>query len=381
MKIKTIKLCEETTTMPRGNGDNWHTTWAANGFQYTGLCDGVGFKECPECNDIANNSRIFIMDGPPDDFKFRYMDGYPNLKYDGSAEQLRRSQYFNFGIIALNDTEIYQYLSVPRFIFGWTHNAFSMNKLIYSPDDGASWYNRDMTPVYFESLEERNHDNMMFCEEGDGAFSLISVLQMGQNYSWNTDGYVYICAPNGNSDDTMRQLVMARVPKDKIRDKGAYEFFVARKGPEAKWSPDINKRNVICTFPEGWVNSACAEGFGMHPYSWHPSLMYNKPLGKYMMLNWGMGVGKNKDWFEKPSCIGFWVSDYPWGPWEQIFYQEEWCPRGDRAARAYQPQFMPAWLAEDGKSFYMSWTDFRGDSAVGCTYAYQHQRVDIITEE
>jgi hypothetical protein len=64
-----------------------------------------------------------------------------------------------------------------------------------------------------------------------------------------------------------------------------------------------------------------------------------------------------------------------------VYENEKWCPRGDEKARAYQPQFMPAWLAPDGKSFYMSWTDFRSDSAVGCTYAYQHQRVEIVTEE
>ena len=380
MKITGLRLRGETTTAPRGNGDNWHTTWAASGAQYTGLCDGAGFKECPECDSVSHNSRLFIIDGPPDDFRFRYMRGYPNLKYDGSPEQLRRSQYFGFGILALNDTEIYQFLSVPRFIFGWTHNAFCGAKLMYSPDDGASWYNRDMTPVCFEGLEERSRDNMMFYEEGDGAFSLISVLQMGRNYSWNTDGYVYIYAPDGNSEDTMRRLVMARVPKDKIRDRAAYEFFVARSGAEAKWSRDITKRNAIHTFPEGWVNTACAEGFGMHPYSWHPSLIYNKPLGQYMMLNWGMGVGENSDWFEKPSYLGCWVSDYPWGPWRQIFEEPQWRPRGDCNARAYQPQFMPAWLAPDGKSFYMAWTDFRFDTPVGPTYAYQHQRAEIIVE-
>ena len=380
MEIKGLRLCEETTTKPRGSGDNWHTTWAAGNRQYTGLCDGVGFKELPDYDETPYNSRMFTFDGGPDDFKIAPTPGYPDLSID-EVEYKRRSQFYGFGILAANGKEIYQFLSVPRHKFGWTHNAFVGAKLIYTPDDGKTWFNKDKTPVYFESLEERNRCNMMFYEEGDGAFSLISVLQMGRNYEWNEDGYVYLYSPNGNTKESMRQLVLARVPKDKICDRDSYEFFISRYDAESKWSPDITKRSVVHTFPEGWVNTACAEGFGMHPYSWHPSLIYNKPLECYMMLNWGMGVGKNEDWFEKPSYLGCWVSKYPWGPWRQVFEANPWCPRRDVDARAYQPQFMPAWLAPDGKSFYMSWTDFRQDSPVGCTYAYQHMKVEIITED
>ena len=94
----------------------------------------------------------------------------------------------------------------------------------------------------------------------------------------------------------------------------------------------------------------------------------------------GMGVGENNDWFEKPSYLGCWVSEYPWGPWRQIYEAKEWLPRGDKQARAYQPQFMPAWLSADGKSFYMAWTEFRSHTELGSLYAYQHQRVDILTE-
>lgn len=30
----------EGTSSKSGQGDNWHTTWASNGKQYTSLCDG-----------------------------------------------------------------------------------------------------------------------------------------------------------------------------------------------------------------------------------------------------------------------------------------------------------------------------------------------------
>jgi hypothetical protein len=46
-----------------------------------------------------------------------------------------------------------------------------------------------------------------FKEPGDG-FSLLTVLQMGKDYERNEDGYVYVYAPNGNTEGTMNELVM-----------------------------------------------------------------------------------------------------------------------------------------------------------------------------
>ena len=112
-------------------------------------------------------------------------------------------------------------------------------KLIYSPDNGVTWHNQDgSTPVRWEVWEDRSHANMAFFKEPGDAFSLLTVLQMGKDYEQNKDGYVYIYSPNGNTEGTMNQLVCRRVPKDRIRDRGAYEFFVARR-PDgtAEWSP------------------------------------------------------------------------------------------------------------------------------------------------
>ena len=88
---------------------------------------------------------------------------------------------------------------------------------------------------------------MAFFNEPDEAFSLLTMLQMGQNYEQNKDGYAYIYSPNGNTEGTMNQLALARVPKDQILDRKAYEFFVARR-PDgaADWTPDIAKR-ARCT--------------------------------------------------------------------------------------------------------------------------------------
>jgi hypothetical protein len=78
------------------------------------------------------------------------------------------------------------------------------------------------------------------------------------------------------------------------------------------------------------------------------------------MANWGMGCGPHGSWFEKPSYLGLWVASNPWGPWTQIHEEAAWTPEGDHGARCYQPQIAPKWIAEDGKSFWLVWTDFAG---------------------
>lgn len=194
---------------------------------------------------------------------------------------------------------------------------------------------------------------MVFFEESQDAFSLLSILQMGRNYSDNTDGYVYVYSPNGSVDGTMNQLVMFRVPKAQVLERAAYEYFSGLRKGRATWSKEIEKRAVVHTFPSGWVNTS------MHPWAWMPSIVYNRPLGFYMMVSWGMGSAPDGSWFAKPSYLGLWISQRPWGPWTQIHEETAWTPLSDLRSRAFAPQISPKWIAEDGKSFWIVWADFQ----------------------
>jgi hypothetical protein len=99
---------------------------------------------------------------------------------------------------------------------------------------------------------------------------------MGRNYEANRDGYVYIYACNGNTEGTMNQLVMCRVPRAHILDRATYEFFSGPKSDgSATWTKDINARDVVHTFPSGWVNATGV------PHAWQPSVAYNARLGLY----------------------------------------------------------------------------------------------------
>jgi len=365
--IREIRRLEETTLRLGGSGDNWHMTWADDDKMYVSMCDGRGWSGMPQA---AYNSRAYAIHGSPPDVSFEYLAGYPELVNKNGTREC--SRYYNFGILALGD-RIYQFLSTPNRPFSEATPRFVGAKLIYSPDKGTTWHNHDgSTPVRWEPWEERSPENMVFFEEPGEAFSLPTISQMGKDYQCNTDGYLYIYAPNGNVEGTMNQLVMFRVPGDRMLDRSAYEFFVSRKGASAEWSPRIEDRGVVHTFPAGWVNRA------IHPYAWHPSIVYYPPTDEYLMANWGMGTdAAGNEWFQKPSYLGFWTAPNPWGPWKQIHEETAWTPGGDANARAYQPQIAPKWIAADGRSFWLVWTDFQVVDGQRPNYAFNLQKVEV----
>jgi peroxiredoxin len=361
--IKSLKRLENTVKRFGGKGDNWHMSWAEDDKVYVSLCDGQGLPGTPPGNF---NSRMYaIVDDMPN-VNFEYLPSYPDLP-SGPGRETNR--YYNFGTLAL-DGRLYQFLSTPNHPFGEPQPKFVGAKLIFSPDNGKTWCNQDgSSPVRWEKWEDRTKENMVFFEEPGDSFALITVLQMGKNYSQNKDGFVYLFAPNGSVEGTMNQLVLCRMPRDKVGDRGAYEFFAGRtEEGGARWSKDIVDRAVVHTFPTGWVNKH------IHPYAWHPSVIYFAPSGQYLMANWGMGIDVQGNWFGKPSYLGFWTAREPWGPWKQVYEEKQWTPAGDHSARAYQPQIAPKWIAADGKKFWLVWTDFQSG---GKYYQFNAQQVEV----
>ena len=365
--IRCLRRLESTVLRAGGVGDNWHMTWADDDRQYVSLCDGSGFAGLPQAD---YNSRAYALCGTPPDISFQYLPGYPDLVNTwGTAAS---SRYYNFGILALGSA-LYQFLSTPNRAFHESDPRFAGAKLIWSPDRGRTWHNQDgSTPVRWEPWAERDRTNMLFFREPGDAFALLTVLQMGQGYEHSRDGFVYIYAPNGNTDGTMNQLVMARVPSAQICRRDAYTFFAGQRGNgTAAWSAAIEDRVPVHTFPPGWVNRS------VHPYAWHPSVVYYAPLGLYLMANWGMGCTPDGTWFGKPSYLGFWTAPAPWGPWTQIHEELEWTPAGDAGARAYQPQIAPKWIAADGRSFWLVWTDFQEIDGKRPHYSFNLQQVEV----
>lgn len=364
--ILGIRRLEKTLQRLGGSGDNWHMTWARDGRQYLVLGDGKGWPEVAGFTGQTYHTRVYGLAGDPPDLELEHLHGYPDLV---SGEGLQQHRYYGGGLLAIDD-HIYHFLSAPNRSSDPPTSRFVGSKLIFSPDLGQSWKNQDGSPVCWEEEAERNRENMIFLDEPGEAFSLVSLLQMGRNYEDNTDGYVYAYAPNGNREDTMNQLVMFRVPQSRILDRSEYEFFVScNRDGAANWSKDIGDRGVVYAFAKCRWPWTC----------WRPSIVFNAPLGVFMMANWGMGHDAEGAWVDKPGYLGFWVADQPWGPWRQVHEETEWTPLGDPRAQAYQPQISPRWIAGDGRSFWLAFSDFQTVASEHPYYRFNYQRVEILT--
>ena len=74
------------------------------------------------------------------------------------------------------------------------------------------------------------------------SFGCPSFLNFGKNYAGARDDYVYVYSHDSDSAYTPAdRLVLARVPKDRIALRSAYEFFRGRDAEgKPAWTSDLN---------------------------------------------------------------------------------------------------------------------------------------------
>ena len=353
--IRSIVRRDETILRLGGVGDGYKMTWDAGDRQLVVVNDGTGWAANPTA---FYGARLWNLEGEARNAVFSDLTGYPEL--NDSARPENSPRYFGHGVLAAG-ARLYQFLSTldraterPR--------QWAGAKLIYSNDRGLTWCNQDgSSPVVWEDWAAQSRERFAFFQEPHGAFSLLSILQMGRNYSANRDGYIYVYGLNGSVDGRMNELVMFRTPIAELTSRRAYEYFGGRRADgSARWVKDIDARAVVHTFPRGWVNRTNLFPDDLVVESWLPSVVYNEPLGLYMMVSAGIGCASDGTEFGKPSYLGVWVASTPWGPWRQIHEERSWTPGKDPTARAYAPQISPKWIAADGRSFWLVWSDVRG---------------------
>lgn len=353
--VSGLYLRDDTIWRMSGMGDGFKMTWSADDRQFAVLNDGTGWDHPPK---TFIKRSLWSLSGQAPAVSVHSVPGYPYV--DNSMEADDAPDYRGHSLLAVKG-KVYQFLcALDREQDRLRH--WNAAKLIYSDDGGHTWRNQDGShPVQFENWDEQSSQNLAFFDTPGGCFSLLSFLQMGRDYGVNRDGYVYVYSPNGNVDGLMNQLMMFRVPVDRVADREAYEFFCGtelRGGP--KWRKDIAERQPVHVFPQGWVNSTKLFPDDIVVEAWLPSVVYNGALGLYMMVATGTGCAPDGTEFARPGYLGFWLAATPWGPWRQVHEDKAWAPGGDPESRPYSVQIPPKWVAEDGKSLWLVWTDLKG---------------------
>jgi hypothetical protein len=282
-------------------GDNWPLTWGDDDALYTAYGDGWGFEPRTEKKLSLGLARIV---GGPSDFRGT------NIRSE-SAEQVGDGT---------KGKKASGLLMVDGVLYMWVRNAGNA-RLAWSSDRGRSWAWADWR---FET-----------------SFGAPTFLNFGRNYAGARDGFVYVYSHDSDSAyEAADGMVLARVPREEIRNRDAYEFFENfdnRAHPI--WARDVSERGRVFSHPGMCYRSGVSYNPGLRRYFWsqvHP----HSPHPRGSRFQGGFGV------YEAPE---------PWGPWRTVYLTTQW-----DVGPGETSSFPPRWMSEDGTTMHLV---FSGDDS------------------
>lgn len=283
--------------------DLWPVTWAADGNLYTSWGDGGGF------GGTNSDGRVSLgfarIEGPPEKFVASNVWGGKNA---GNPAQ------FNGKAVGM--------LSVNNILYAWINNEIYDPRqdygLAWSTDIGRTWQQADWA---FKGEE----------------FGETSFLNFGRDYDGARDNFVYVYGTGSPSDPVFStELMMARVPKDQISVRSAYEFFAGWDGNSNPiWNINIANRRPVFEDPNG---------VGMN------SVSYNPGLNRYLLTE------AHDPWVASQNSIqklGIFDAAEPWGPWTTVQYNDNWGSYTGPWLGYYIPTKTPDWMSTDGKTIHL----------------------------
>ena len=126
-------------------------------------------------------------------------------------------------------------------------------------------------------------------------------------------------------------MVLARVPKDRITVREAYQFFQGLDAEdEPAWTDDIGQRGGVFMYP-----GLCRRS----------GISYNAGLGRYLW--WQHRAEEDVDTrFE--GGVGIYDAPEPWGPWTTAYFTVGW-----DTGPGEMGGFPPKWMSDDGRTCYV----------------------------
>ncbi|WP_430909565.1 hypothetical protein [Maribacter sp. 2-571] len=300
------ELVIDTARISIGHGDNWAITWADDDLQYSFFTDGKGFGA--HALDVSI-SPVSIEGDPPN------ISGKDIPSTSGTLEFLEGGEH---------SAKVCGLVMIDKVLYAWVRNINlpgtpkgTGSQLMVSKDYGKSW------------------------EYADWNWPTIGYptwLNAGKNNAEAKDGYAYFVSPNGPSAYyDYPDMLMARVPNDRIVNKDSYEFFT---GTDAKGNPTwgtYENRKAVFHNEEG---------------SFRPDIVYNPGLDRYF-LTVATPIGPWQWWAKENDArtphFGMFESENPWGPWKTVYYEKDWGSPENR----FSPHIPSKWISGEGTSFYL----------------------------
>ena len=295
---------------PQFTGDLWPNTWGDDDRLYTANGDGFGFGWI--FADIVFN----VVDGMPPDLTASSpplaLHNFIAGKWGPDAWKVSRKPT---GMTCV-DGDLYLF-------FQNLKNAFSGNAFGDAPHASVS-VTRDKGRTW-----EYDGDEPMFT---DHVFTTGFFLDYGRCQEHAIDEYIYVYGLDYNwrysEGFSQTKMYLARVPREAIMDREAWEFLTAADGGATAWSADIADRVPVLEDDTLYRDdkSGIAQG----------SVVFIPQLNRYLYSSRAY-----YEWI-------FYEAPEPWGPWTRIAVRE-WTGGWTETFHAGYPNIIPSkFLDDDG---------------------------------
>jgi CubicO group peptidase (beta-lactamase class C family) len=296
--IKSVTWAAADSIVRKAKGsDNWPLTWADDGHLYAAYGDGSGFE--PSVPGKLSLGFAKVEGGPGDFAGVNIRSASGECRGDGQTGKKASGMLMVDGILYL-----------------WARNAGNA-QMAWSQDHGRTW---EWSGWAFTA-----------------SFGCPTFLNFGRNYAGARDDYVYVYShDNGSAYLPADRMVLARVPRGRIKDRSAYEFFEALDDLHAPvWTVDIARRGAV---------------FRHEGKCWRSGITYDAGLKRYL---WCQVLPGGDPRFR--GGFGIYDAPEPWGPWSTAYLTEAWdVGPGETSC------FPTKWMSADGKTLHLV---FSGDDS------------------
>ena len=307
--------------------DIWPTTWAADDRVYAAWGDGGGFEGTERSKITGRASLGFArISGTPDAADPSSITG---KNVWGQAPAFAEAQA-NFG--------------------GKVVDLISVNGVLYA--QGGLWtaancgcpdptLRPEQNPVEHTLAWSQDLGRTWLLAPWVSAADLGSSLQFGKDYAGAFDpAHVYFFYQRDVSRDAthiyLRRVRSAELTADPATP-GHFEYWAGFGSNSPLWS--TTEADAQAVFSDSNAPAGTYAG---------ASVVYDAPLGRYLLAAWhGPATGQ----------IGFFEAPSPWGPWATIAYYEDWEGLNETAGEATGLSLPTKWISSDGRTV---WVVFSG---------------------
>jgi hypothetical protein len=299
--IRSLTFATAATIVRQAfDSDCWPLTWGDDDLLYSAFGDGYGFE--PKTPEKLSMGLARISGFPPQISGVNLRSATGETRGDGATGKKASGILMVDGVLYL-----------------WTRNAGNA-QLAWSADHGTTWTWSDW--------------------KFTTSFGCPTFLNFGKNYAGARDGYVYVYSPDSDSAYAPAdRMVLARVPRDRIRERDAYEFFQTwRANGSPVWTRDLALRGAVFTHSGRCLRSQITYNAAIKRYLWWQQLP-------------NPGVSKEKADTRFQGGFGVYDAPEPWGPWTTVYFTAQWDVGPGESAG-----FPTRWMSADGKRLWLAFS-------------------------